>query len=82
MPGTLADPKLEIYNGAGTKVAENDTWAPMLAATFRLVGAFDLPAGSRDAALQVELPPGPYTALVKGADGGTGEALVEVYELR
>ncbi|MBM3865412.1 MAG: hypothetical protein FJ381_05880 [Verrucomicrobia bacterium] len=82
VPGTLADPKLEIYNGAGVKVAENDTWDPALAAIFGSVGAFLLPAASRDAALRTELPPGSYTALVKGADGGTGEALVEVYELR
>jgi hypothetical protein len=82
VPGTLADPKLEIYNGAGVKVAENDTWDPALAATFGSVGAFALPGGSRDAALRTELPPGSYTALVKGSDGGTGEALIEVYELR
>jgi hypothetical protein len=82
VPGTLADPKLEIYNGAGVKVAENDTWDAALAATFGSVGAFLLPTASRDAALRTELPPGSYTALVKGADGGTGEALIEVYELR
>ena len=82
VPGTLADPKLEIYNSAGVKVAENDTWDAALAATFGSVGAFLLPAASRDAALRTELPPGSYTALVKGADGGTGEALIEVYELR
>ena len=82
VPGTLADPKLEIYNSAGVKVAENDTWDPALAATFGTVGAFPLPAASRDAALRAELAPGSYTALVKGSDGGTGEALVEVYELR
>ncbi len=82
VPGTLTDPKLEIYNSAGVKVAENDTWDPALAATFGTVGACPLPAASRDAALRAELAPGSYTALVKGSDGGTGEALVEVYELR
>ena len=80
--GTLADPKLEIYNAQGGKVTENDTWSPGLATTFASVGAFPLSAGSRDAALLTSLPPGSYTAQIRGSDGGTGEALVEIYELR
>jgi hypothetical protein len=44
------------------------------------VGAFPLPAGSRDAALVLTLDPGLYTAQVRGADGGGGVALVEVYD--
>lgn len=80
--GTLADPKLEIYNAAGVKLTENDTWSPGLATTFASVGAFQLTAGSRDAALVTSLPPGGYTAQIRGSDGGTGEALVEIYELR
>lgn len=79
--GFLLNPKLEIYDGAGVKVTENDDWSPSLAATFTAVGAFALDAGSRDAALIVALPPGGYTAQVRGADGGTGEGLIEIYEL-
>ena len=52
-----------------------------LTSTFRAVGAFLLDNGSRDAALQTALPPGSYTAQVRGADGGTGEALIEIYEV-
>ncbi len=79
--GVLVDPKLEIYSGA-TKISENDTWAPGLAATFNSVGAFALVNGSKDAAIVVSLPPGGgYTVQVSGADGGTGEALVEIYEV-
>jgi hypothetical protein len=77
----LADPKLELYSSAGTRVADNDSWNASLAATFSSVGAFALPNGSRDAALTITLPAGNYTVQVMGADGGTGEALVEVYEL-
>ena len=79
--GTLADPKLAIYNSAGAIIAENDTWSPGLAGTFSSVGAFALASGSKDAALTISLPPGGYTVQVSGADGGTGEALIEVYEL-
>lgn len=79
--GTLADPKLEIYNSSTVKVVENDNWSATLAATASAVGAFPLVAGSRDAALLVTLPPGAYSAQIAGIANGTGEALVEVYEV-
>jgi hypothetical protein len=82
VPGALADPKLEVYNAAGAKVAENDNWVPTLAGAFTMVGAFPLDAGSRDAALIASLQPGGYTVQVRGADGGTGEALIEIYEVQ
>jgi hypothetical protein len=79
--GTLADPKLELYSSAPAKINENDTWASTLATTFSSVGAFPLVAGSKDAAVIVNLPPGGYTVQVSGADGGTGLAIIELYEL-
>jgi len=78
--GILVDPKVELYRG-DVKISENDNWASSLAATFGAVGAFGLDAGSRDAALLADLAPGSYTVWVRGADGGTGEALVELYEV-
>jgi hypothetical protein len=78
--GFLVDPKIEIYEGA-TKLIENDNWSPTLASTFSAVGAFSLPAGSRDAALLMTLASGAYSVQVKGADGGSGEAVVEIYEV-
>jgi hypothetical protein len=63
------------------KVTENDNWSASLVITFEAVGAFSLDIGSRDAALIATLPPGSYTAQVRGNDGGTGEALIEIYEL-
>ncbi len=80
VPGTLVDPKLEVYSGS-TKINENDNWGASLAPTFGAVGAFGLTAGSKDAALLVTLQPGGYTVQVSGADGGTGEAIVEIYEV-
>jgi unsaturated rhamnogalacturonyl hydrolase len=38
-------------------------------------------AGSKDAALLIELPSGLYTVVVRGANNTTGIALVETYEL-
>lgn len=81
LPGTLTDPKIEIFNAAQVKVVENDTWAASLTPTFDSVGAFRLVAGSRDAAITANLAPGSYTVQVSGADGGSGSAIVEIYEL-
>ena len=80
VPGVLADPKLEIYQGS-TKIGENDNWSAMLSTAFSSVGAFQLTPGSKDAAITISLPANGYTVQVSGADGGVGEALVEIYEL-
>jgi hypothetical protein len=81
VPGTMADPKIELYHGT-TVLASNDNWGggSELAAVFSRTGAFALPAASRDAALLASLPPGAYTAQITGVGGG-GVVIVEVYEV-
>ncbi len=39
------------------------------------------PTDSLESAILISVAPGSYTAIVKGADGGTGNGLVEVYKL-
>ncbi|MEZ5278319.1 MAG: hypothetical protein R3F07_18200 [Opitutaceae bacterium] len=85
--GVLENPALRIMksvDGAPVWVASNDDWVDSaeLAAASREVGAFALPEGSCDAAILTWLEPGAYTAQVFGADGETGVALAEVYEVR
>ncbi len=80
VPGTLADPKLELFNSSSVKIAENDNWNVSDAAAFASVGAFALGANSKDAALVMTLAPGSYSAQVTGL-GSSGVALVEVYEV-
>lgn len=76
----LNDPKIEVRSGADVVLAANDDWsASVAAATPGLGFAFD--PGSKDAALLVTLPPGAYTAQLSGADGGTGNGLIEIYEV-
>jgi O-glycosyl hydrolase len=82
LSGTLEDPVLEVFNDKGIKVFENDNWdAASVHSIAQSLRAFDWVAGSKDAALIVSLPAGLYTATVKGANAGTGVALVEVYEV-
>lgn len=82
LSGVLADPFLRVYSGDHA-VAENDDWPPTdeLIRTSQQVGAFALAQRGRDAGLIVTLPPGSYSAVLTGNDGGTGVGLLEVYEL-
>ncbi len=80
----MVDPVLEIHqtvNGVDTIVATNDNWDPSLTPSFDTVGAYHFTAGSKDAALLITLQPGVYTAQISGVNGGTGEGVVEVYEM-
>jgi hypothetical protein len=79
-----ADPQLALFrSGASEPMMSNDNWGDgaVLAGAFANVGAFALPAGSRDAALLATLAPGGYSAVVTGAAGAAGNVLVEVYEV-
>lgn len=78
----LADPALVVLGSTGQEIAANDNWDPEIAASFDAAGAVALPDGSRDAAVRVTLSAGEtYTVIVRSADGATGEALLEIYEL-
>ena len=76
--GALADPTITLYRGT-TVLSTNDNWLATDAATMSAVGAFALPAGSRDAAIVATLAAGTYTAIVSGVGNTTGTALVEIY---
>jgi uncharacterized protein (DUF1800 family) len=90
VPGTISDPKLELFSGS-TRIAANDNWetqsgnaggtGAQLSGAFSQAGAFALANGSKDAALLTTLAPGSYTLQVSGANNATGEALVEVYDI-
>ena len=81
----LANPVLNVL--AGTVVrGGNDNWsdngqAVALSAAFAQVSAFPFAAGSRDAALVMDLMPGQYSIQVSGVANTSGIALVEVYDL-
>jgi hypothetical protein len=52
-----------------------------LSAVASSVGAFTIPAASKDAALLVTLPPGNYSVEVTGAGNQSGIAVIEVYDV-
>jgi hypothetical protein len=78
-----SDPKIELRTAAGTLIAQNDNWgdSSALNAAFSSVGAFQLSAASRDAALVALLEPGAYTVQANAVGETQALALVEIYEL-
>ncbi|MBI5768012.1 MAG: PD40 domain-containing protein [Verrucomicrobia bacterium] len=80
--GALADPQLQILSGTSI-VTTNDNWggSPAIVSAAASVGAFPLPATSRDSAVIALLQPGAYTAQVSGIGGTTGVALMEIYDV-
>ena len=82
--GALGDPRITMFAGS-TQMAANDDWgqapnASTIASTGITVGAFPLPAGSRDSAWLNTLAAGGYSVHVVGAGGATGVALMETYD--
>lgn len=78
----LADPRLILRDARGTIIAENDDWQAALAPVFTAVGAGAFPAASKDAGLLATLTAGDsYTVHVTGANNGTGDTLVEIFEI-
>ena len=78
---TATSEELQQVPGIGPATAEKILQMRKSYGAFKSVGAFDLPATSKDAALIVTLPPGSYTAQISGVNNTTGLAIVEVYDL-
>ena len=80
MSGVLSDPTLTIYDSSGSVIASNDNWLDNLNWIDVMKNGLS-PIDQRESALVLHLPAGAYTAVVRGANGATGTALVEVYHL-
>jgi hypothetical protein len=73
----LADPTLELHQGA-TTLASNNDWKEHQA---EVEATTIPPTNDLESAIVTTLNPGSYTAILAGKDNGTGIGLVEVYDL-
>ena len=78
LPDPLADPAIDLYQGA-TLIMSNNNWKDSQEAEIEATGI--PPTDDLEAAIVATLAPGSYTAILRGNDGGTGNGLVEVYDL-
>ena len=79
MENALADPTLELHDSSGALVAANDNWKESQQAEIQATGL--APTDDAESAVVALLPPGSYTAIVRGKENTTGVALVELYSL-
>jgi hypothetical protein len=84
----LADPYLELHDQTGAIIATNDNWATteiggaiVADQQAEILASTVAPTDPAEAAMIVDLSPGAYTAVVRGANNGTGIGLAEVYDL-
>jgi cyclophilin family peptidyl-prolyl cis-trans isomerase len=80
IPNTLVDPTLEFFNGQGTKIDENNDWETS-SKKAQIQASGLAPKNAKESAVLQTLPNGPYTAVVRGTNSGTGVGSVEVYQL-
>jgi hypothetical protein len=78
--GALGDPTLELHDGNGALIASNDNWRSDQEA--EIIATNIPPSHDLESAIFITLPPAAYTAIVRGVNGTTGVALVEVYALQ
>jgi hypothetical protein len=78
--GALVDPELEIYDGNGALLVQNDNWRSDQEA--EIIATTVPPTSDLESAIVGPASPGNYTAIVRGVNDTTGVALVEVYALQ
>src|SRR5262249_10274378 len=75
----LADPTLELHNGAGALIASNNDWK--IPNEDQIQATRIPPTNDKESAIVATLALGSYTAIVRGVNNTTGVALVEAYDL-
>ncbi len=77
VPNVLANPTLELRDTNGTLLAANDDWQDTQMAAIQSTGL--APPNALESAIVIARPPGNTTAIVRGKNNSTGNALIEVY---
>ena len=83
IPNRLANPNLELRDGNAALLQANDDWMGALNSQ-EIIDSGLAPTNDLESAILITLPANNsgYTAIVRGANSGTGVALVEVYSLQ
>jgi len=81
VPDVLADPVLELYGVGGFVTITNNNWREDPVQETAIIATGIPPSNNLEAAIDIALNPGSYTAIVKGNNNTLGVALVEVYDL-
>lgn len=83
----LAAPKVTLFDAKGNPIPWPEMFIPewnpyaLAKAVAPIVGAAPLRTDSQDFAILQPLPAGAYTAHVTAADGGSGDVMLEIYQV-
>jgi hypothetical protein len=77
----LADPTLELHDGDGALLVANDNWQDDPASAAQLTSFGLALQDPNESGIFTSLPPGAFTVIVAGKNGGTGVGLVEIYNV-
>ena len=84
----LRNPTLELYNGNGDLIASNNNWVTTIIGGVithnqirDIMNSGYAPTNALESAIVADLPPGNYTAIMRGVNQTIGVGLIEVYEL-
>ena len=80
VPNALTNPTLELRDQNGGLIDSNDDWMTSAQKT-QIQNSGLAPTDPKESAVLQTLAAGQYTAIVHGANGGTGVGSVEVYQL-
>jgi hypothetical protein len=78
----LSNPTLSLFDSNGQMVGLNDNWGDDANQAAQLQALSLAPQNPAESAVVATLPPGQYTAVVAGQNGGTGIGLIEVYSVQ
>ena len=85
----MGNPTLELHDNNGTLIASNNDWQTTIIGGIitsnqvqDIQNSGHAPTEASESAIIANLPPGNYTAIVRGVNNTTGNALVEVYDLQ
>jgi hypothetical protein len=81
VPNALADPVLELHGPGVFVTVTNDNWREDPVQEALIIASGIAPTNDFESAIDANLNPGAYTAVVSGNNNTSGVGLVEVYDL-
>jgi hypothetical protein len=81
VPNVLADPVLELHGPGAFATITDDNWRDDPVQEAAIIATGIPPGNNLESAIDANLSPGSYTAIVRGSNNTSGVALIEVYDL-
>ena len=78
----LADPTLELHDSNGATLIANDDWTDDSVSAAQLTANHLAPSNPKESGIFTSLPPGAFTAILAGKNGGVGIGVIAIYNVK